>query len=135
MTTISWAYILHIQLVSGSVDFYECNICNCSVTSAYLDAHQDWHDSMLGFYSTSGVSKPTGYVNNYSTVDKTLANYTANNQGSAFSSTPLALLNAATLTDLNALRVAYENLRSFTEDAIQQHNQLVADLKNTGLIA
>ena len=42
--------------------------------------------------------------------------------------------NEAKLSDLNALRVACENLRAFTEDLAQQHNSLIADLKALGLI-
>ena len=48
--------------------------------------------------------------------DITLAAYTADDESAAYSSTPAALTDAATLVDLNALRTAYENLRAAFED-------------------
>ncbi len=86
--------------------------------------------STLGFYGTAPVAKTTGFVNTYATADKTLSAYTPNVQ-----TTPFAGTGTASLTDLLALQVAYENLRLFAEDLAQQHNSLITALKATGLIA
>ena len=40
----------------------------------------------------------------------------------------------ATVADLNALRVAYENLRAFVEDGIQMLNAVVDDAQAYGLL-
>jgi len=47
---------------------------------------------------------------------QTLAAYTADNEGTPYSSVPGALGDAATLVDVNALRAAVENLRVSYED-------------------
>lgn len=88
----------------------------------------------VGFYGVGPVARPTGYVNTFSTANKTLAAYSANTQSGAYTGGLLDLLQAARLSDVNTLRVAYENLRVFAENAVTQHNQLVADLKSMGLI-
>lgn len=94
----------------------------------------DWSTS-FGVYGVSPVTRTTGYTNSSGVAGaKSLAAYAANNQGSAFSGGLLDLLQAARLTDLNTTRVALENLRTMTEAVAAQHNQLIADLKLTGLI-
>lgn len=90
--------------------------------------------SAVGFYGVGPVARPTGYVNTYSTATKALGGYSTNTQSSAYSGGLLDLLQAAKLTDVNTLRTAYENLRVFAENMAQQHNQLIADLKATGII-
>lgn len=46
----------------------------------------------------------------------TFAAYVPDDQSAAYTSTPVALVNAATLTDLNTLRAAYEVLRLAYDD-------------------
>tara|TARA_B100000519_G_scaffold202912_1_gene222938 strand:- start:6606 stop:8651 length:2046 start_codon:yes stop_codon:yes gene_type:complete len=85
----------------------------------------------------SGLSLPVAagaYTQTYATADKTLSAYTPDNESVAYTGNPADLASAAKLVDQNALRVAYENLRVFTEDLAQQHNSLIADLKALGLI-
>lgn len=90
--------------------------------------------SKLGFFGVTPVAKRSAYTQTYATADKTLGAYTPNSQASAYSSTPADLAHAATLVDLNALRVAYENLRAFVEDGIQMSNAVVDDLQALGLV-
>jgi hypothetical protein len=86
----------------------------------------------LGFYSVTPVARPSAYTQTYATADKTLGAYTANAQSSAYTG---AADGEAKLADLNALRVAYENLRGFTEDLAQQHNSVIDDFQAVGLLA
>lgn len=89
------------------------------------------HDgSTAGFFGVTPASRPSALVQTYSTADRTLGAYTANAQGTAYTG---ATDGEAKLADLNALRVAYENLRAFVEDLAQHHNALVDDLQALGL--
>ncbi len=85
-------------------------------------------------------SLPTGagagpYVQLYTPTNKTLPAYTSDPKSSAYTGGLLDLLQAARLTDVNALRVAYENLRVMSEALAAQHNQLIGDLKAMGMIS
>lgn len=77
----------------------------------------------------------TGYTQSYATADKTLSAYTPDTETAAFTSlgagvaTVLNTTDIAKLSDLNALRVAYENLRAFTEDLAKFVNSIVNDLE------
>ncbi len=88
----------------------------------------------LGFFGASPTTRPGSYTSGYTSWNRTEASYTPNSQSSACTGGLLDLLQAARLSDLNALRVAVENLRVFSESAVQQHNALVNDLKTLGLI-
>jgi hypothetical protein len=89
----------------------------------------------LGFFGAAPVAQPTGYTWAYTTENHALPAYIPNVQSSPFVGGLLDLLQAARLADLNAVRVALENDRVFTERLAQQHNQLCTDLKAMGLIA
>ncbi len=79
---------------------------------------------------------PAGpYTAGYSATNRTLPSYTADPKTSAFVGGLLDLLQAARLSDLNAVRVALENLRALSEGTAQQHNALVADLKAMGILS
>ena len=58
----------------------------------------------MGFWGGTPIAK------------QTFSAYTANDQSTAYTAPPIILTDAASLTDLNTLRVAYENLRSTYED-------------------
>ena len=90
----------------------------------------------IGFWNVTPVVQPSAYTQTYSTADKTLAAYTADTESSAYTGIDNAQGGTpyAQLTDLNALRVAYENLRAFTEDLAQHHNSVVDDLQTIGLV-
>lgn len=94
----------------------------------------DMTAASIAFRGQTPVPLATGYTQTYATTIKTLSAYTSNSQSVAMTGGLLDLLQAARLTDLNSVRVAYENLRVFAENLAQQHNQLIADLKALGLI-
>ena len=72
-------------------------------------------DTAIGFFGAAAAGK------------QTLNAYTTNAQSAAYTSTPGTLGAAATLTDLNTLRAAYENLRL-------SYDNLRTILKNTTLV-
>lgn len=90
----------------------------------------------LAFYGGTPVAKAAAYTQTYATADRTLGAYTADNESSAYSGIDnLQMGNIyAQLTDLNALRVAYENLRAFVEDLAQHHNSLLDDMQALNLV-
>jgi hypothetical protein len=85
----------------------------------------------LGFYNVAAVARPAAYTQTYSTADRTLSAYTPDVESSAYTG---AADSEAKLADLNALRVAYENLRTFVEDLAQHHNSVLDDLQANGLL-
>jgi len=89
------------------------------------------HDgSTVGFYGVTPASRPAALTQTYSTADRTLSAYTPDPESSAYTG---AADSEAKLADLNSLRVAYENLRAFTEDLAQLVNALIDDLQLNGL--
>ncbi len=90
----------------------------------------------IGFFATTPASRPTGYTQTYSTASRTHAAYTADAEGTAYTgidNTQVGTVYAA-VADLNALRVAYENLRIAYESTSQVLNQLLDDLQAYGLL-
>lgn len=90
----------------------------------------------LGFYGVAPVARPSAYTQVYITADKTLSDYTQNSQPIPFTGIDNQQPNQvyAQLDDLNTLRLAYENLRLFAEDAVQMLNSLIDDLQNMGIL-
>lgn len=90
----------------------------------------------LGFWGASPVVRPTAYSQVYTTSDRTLSSYSSNIQSSSYSGIDNAQTGSvyATLADLNSLRVAYENLRAFSEDLAQLVNSILDDLQSMGLL-
>lgn len=82
----------------------------------------------------SGVTG-SAFTQTYSTADRTIGAYTADSESSAYTGIDNAQAGTvyAQLTDLNALRTAYENLRAFTEDAVQALNALIDDAQAFGI--
>lgn len=85
----------------------------------------------IGFFNATPVVQPPALTQQYSTADRTLGAYASNPESSPY--TPANKADAR-LSDLNSLRVAYENLRVFTEDLAQFVNALVDDLQSLGLV-
>jgi hypothetical protein len=84
----------------------------------------------VGFFSVTPVVRASAITQTYSTTSRTLAAYTANVQTTVFTG---AADSEAKLADLNALRVAYENLRLHHESLAQVVNSLIDDLQAYGL--
>lgn len=86
--------------------------------------------------STIKLYKTNTYTQNFTTADRTINAYTTDAESVAY--TGIATGEAATpyaqVTDLNALRTAYENLRASYDDLLAAFTALVDDLQSTGLI-
>lgn len=91
----------------------------------------------VGFFGTTPADQGAAYTQTYSTADRTFSSYTADNESSAYTGIDNAQAGTvyAQLTDLNALRTAYENLRAFAEDMAGVVNSVVDDLQSLGLVA
>lgn len=90
----------------------------------------------LSFYGATPIVRPSAFTQTYSTSDKTLSAYVADGEGSSYSGIDNTQVGSvyATVADLNQLRVAYENLRVFTEDIAALLNSVVDDLQSLGLV-
>lgn len=83
----------------------------------------DNEDGAIVFRLTGGFttrfkldSTGIGFFGGAPVAQQTLNAYTTNSQSSTYTSTPAALAQAATLSDLNTLRAAYENIRASYDD-------------------
>lgn len=112
------------------------------ILSAYDTAERDcfmWEASgsapMLAFYGVSPVVRASAITQTYSTSTRTLAAYTPDSESGAYTGIDNAQGGTpyAQLTDLNALRVAYENLRAFVENSVQVMNAVIDDFQLNGL--
>ncbi len=92
---------------------------------------------MLGFWGATPVIQPSAYTQVYTTSTKTLAAYAPIIESTAFTGIATGQSGSvyAQVSDLNNLRAAYENLRSFSENVAQVLNALINDLRSTGLVA
>jgi hypothetical protein len=84
----------------------------------------------VGFFSVTPVVRASAITQTYSTTSRTHAAYTADPESGAYTG---AADGEAKLVDLNALRVAYENLRVAYESTSQLLNAVVDDLQAYGL--
>jgi hypothetical protein len=93
-----------------------------------------------GAYYVDGTkvlgARSAAYTQTYNTADRTLAAYTSDPENAAYTGlgTGAPATPYAQVSNLNALRVAYENLRTFTEDLAAFVNALVDDLQTHGTI-
>lgn len=84
----------------------------------------------LGFFGATLASRAAALTQTYATADRTLSAYTPDSESGAYTG---AADGEAKLADLNALRVAVENLRALAEDTAQFLNAVVDDLQTYGL--
>jgi hypothetical protein len=96
-----------------------------------VDGALNIDSTLIGFYSGAPVAQPAALVQTYATSTRTLAAYTADTEGVAYTG---AADGEAKLADLNALRIAYENLRAFVENLAQFHNAHVDDHQSMALV-
>lgn len=92
---------------------------------------------MIGFLGAAAVARPAAYTQTYATATRTRNAYTADNESAAYTGIDNAQAGTvyATVADLNALRIAYENLRALSENNAQISNQEIDDLQLLGLFA
>lgn len=91
----------------------------------------------IGFWNATPVVRPSAWTQTFATADKTISAYTSDPESSAYTGIDNLQAGAvyATVADLNALRVAYENLRAMAEDVQQGLNALIDDMQTIGLAA
>lgn len=89
----------------------------------------------MGLIAQAPAAAPAGFSWTYNTQSKALPAYTPVVMNTAFTGGLLDLLQAARLSDLNALRLAVENLRVFAEALTHQHNAISIALRDAGLIS
>ena len=85
----------------------------------------------LSWFGATPQARPSAYTQTYSTASRTMAAYTADAESVAYTG---AADGEAKLADLNALRVAYENVRALAERTAQVLNQVIDDLQGYGLL-
>lgn len=92
---------------------------------------------LLAFWGATPVVQPSALTQTYSTADATFSAYTADNESAAYTGIDNAQGGTvyATVADLNALRVAYENLRAFAEDHAAFTNSAVDKLQTIGILS
>lgn len=92
---------------------------------------------LIGFLGATPVARPAAYTQTYSTAARTVAAYTTDAESAAY--TGIDNVQAGTvyaqLTDVNALRTAYENLRASYDGLIQVVNSIIDDVQAYGLFA
>lgn len=90
----------------------------------------------LGFWNSAPVAQPGPYTQTYTTADRTISAYASSVQSAAYSGVATGQSGSpyAQVADLNSLRLAYENLRAFSEDVGQALNALIDDLQAMGLV-
>jgi hypothetical protein len=100
-----------------------------------IDGDLNHDGTNVGFYNVTPIARPSAYTQTYSTADKTLGAYTPDDESGSYTGIDNAQGGTpyAQVTDLNALRTAYENLRAFVEDAVQMLNAVVDDQQSLGL--
>lgn len=88
----------------------------------------------IGLNGATPVGPGGPFVQTYATADATLSAYTPDIENVAYSgiATGVGGTPYAQVTDLEALRAGYENLRAFTEDLAQQHNALLNFFQDRG---
>jgi hypothetical protein len=94
-------------------------------------------DNKIGFFAVAPVLQQGAYTQTFSTAARTVNAYTTNAQSGAYTgiATGVGATPYAQLTDLNLLRVAYENLRASHDNLMQVVNALIDDHQAYGLAA
>ncbi len=90
----------------------------------------------LGFFGVAAAARPAAYTQTYSTASRTVNAYTTDDESGAYTGIDNTQAGTvyAQLTDLNALRTAYETLRASYDNALQVLNSVVDDLQALGLL-
>jgi len=108
---------------------------NVLVGDAEIDGAINHDGSTVGFFGVTPASRASALTQTYSTADRTLSAYTADDESAAYTGIDNAQAGTvyAAVADLNALRAAYETLRALTEDLAAFVNSVVDDLQTYGL--
>lgn len=93
------------------------------------------NDELIAFFSRFDPTTHTPITQTYATTTRTIGPYTSDSEATAYTGGLVLLVDAARVTDLNELRVAYENLRVFVENIAGVVNSIIDDLQTAGLEA
>lgn len=132
-TSHTATYLYGVLTLVSNISLTAANIVTDTTTGIKIGTATT---QKLGFWNATPVVQPSAYTQTYSTADKTLVAYTADDESAAYTGIDNAQAGTvyAQLTDLNALRTAYETLRAFTEDGMKMLNSVVDDLQTIGLV-
>ncbi len=88
----------------------------------------------FGAYGVTPTARPAAYTQTYSTGARTVNAYTTDPESSAYTGIDNTHASAdyAQLTDVQSLRVAYENLRASHDNLLQVVTQIIDDLQSEG---
>jgi hypothetical protein len=91
---------------------------------------------MMGFLGNAAIARPAAYTQNFTGTSRTVNAYTTDAESGAYTGIDNAQAGTpyAQLTDLNALRTAYENLRASYDNVIMVVTQVIDDFQNYGLL-
>lgn len=91
----------------------------------------------IGLWNATPIVQPAAYTQTFATAARTVSAYSADSESVAYTGIDNAQAGTvyAQLTDLNALRTAYENLRAMTENIQQVINAVIDDHQAIGLCA
>jgi len=111
------------------------NLTDSAATREIMRMRANGSAGAIGFFGATPVGRAAALTQTHSTADRTLSAYTADDESAAY--TGIDNLQSGTIygqvADVNALRVAYENLRALTEDLAAFVNALVDDMQGYGL--
>jgi len=118
------------QLLSNEkADAGNAIVEDLTVTGAFVHT-----GAVISEYGAGGATRGGPFVQSYATADPTLSAYTPDVENAAYTGLASGLGGTpyASVTDLNALRVATENLRTFVEDAVALLNSVVDYFQTRG---
>jgi hypothetical protein len=89
----------------------------------------------LGFFNVTPQARTTAYTQTFSTTARTVPAYTTDAESGAYTGIDNAQAGTvyAQVTDLNALRTAYENIRASYDETVKVLNSVIDDLQGYGL--
>jgi len=102
----------------------------------YMRGEASGTAAMIGFLGAAAAARAAAYTQTFSTTARTVPAYTTNAQNAAYTGINNAQAGTpyAQLTDLNLLRVAYENLRASYDETVKVLNSVIDDLQTFGLV-
>lgn len=88
-------------------------------------------NNRLGVFGVTPIARTAAYTQTYATVTRTMT-YSSDIENVAYTAATSGVDPLAKLADLNALRLAYENVRAFSERIAQMLNSVIDDFQAYG---
>lgn len=121
--TLAAGGVNFIQAVEGTTDVL--NLGNQATITTKICSSL----GTLALFGEAGSTRPSAYTQTYSDATRVFSSYTADDESTVYNP---AADGEAQLVDLNALRVACENLRAFAENTAKIVNQHTDDWQAFG---